>query len=173
MPTFGGQVLYTIDFMRRIISIFLLFTMLVTGAQPVLAMHFCEGKLYSVNLSNNEQDCSCCKEATCEMMTKVPEGSYGNPFQFHKGASSVYSSMKDNCCDFNRVKLSTDDFNNHLQQFNFNNIQPSFENVWLVLYSDLNSPEFESPVTVRHTFPPGGLNKLHVDLLAYICIYRI
>lgn len=147
--------------------------MLVTGAQPVLAMHFCEGKLYSVNLSNDEQDCSCCKDAVCEMTAKVSEENYDNPFQFHKGASSVYSSVKDNCCDFKKVKLSTDDFNHHLQQFNFNNIQLSFENVWLVPYPALNSPESEFSVTVEHIFPPGGLNKLHVDLLTYICTYRI
>ena len=154
--------------MRRIVSIILLLTMLVAGIQPVLAMHFCEGELRSVGLINNKQDHSCCGK-----ITKMIEENCDNVSPFYKVTSSAYSGEEGTCCDFQQVKLSTDEFDRHLQQFNFNNIHPSFENVWLVPYSALNSLESEFPVTVQHTFPPGGLNKLHVDLLTYICTYRI
>lgn len=154
--------------MRRIISILLLLTMLVTGAHPVFAMHFCEGKLFSVNLVNNQREHSC-----CEKMVKMSEEDCNNKMQSQNDASSTFFKMKNSCCDFKQVKLSTDDFNNQLQQFNFNNIHLSFENVWLVLYSALNYLEPQFSVTVQHIFPPGGLNKSNLDLLTYICTYRI
>lgn len=154
--------------MRRIISIFLLLTMLVMGAHPVLAMHFCEGKLFSVNLTDTQQGHSCCGS-----MSKMSEEDCDNKLQAKKDIASVFSSNKAGCCDFRQVRLSTDDFNNQQHQFNLNNIQLSFDNVWMVLYSVLNYSGSDYSVTTQHIFPPGGLNKLNIDLLTYICIYRI
>ena len=154
--------------MRRITSIFLLLIMLVTGAHPVLAMHFCEGELSSVNLINNMHDHSC-----CDKMAKMSDEDCDNKSRPHKSTSTSVSSVSDGCCHFEKVELSTDDFNYQQHQLNLNNIQLSFDNVWLTLYSVLNYLVPESLVTVQHIFPPGGLNKLNLDLLTYICTYRI
>lgn len=49
--------------MKKVISIFLLLLMLVIGgAHPVLAMHFCAGELYSFGVLNNEIEESCCED---------------------------------------------------------------------------------------------------------------
>jgi len=143
--------------------------MLVVGVHPVLAMHFCAGDLYSVSLANdNQQDHSC-----CEGMKDMPKDDCANEAQSHDILPSSFTGMDKNCCDFEQVELSTDDFNHQVQQFNLNNILPSFDNVWLVLHSIFNHIEPDNSAIVQHIFPPGGLNRLNTDLLTYICIYRI
>ncbi|MFC4675043.1 hypothetical protein [Dysgonomonas termitidis] len=155
--------------MRRFISIFLSLIILVVGAHPVLAMHFCAGDLFSVNLTKANQQNHFC----CEKMENMPTEDCGSKSHSHHKPHSAFTEEHDNCCTFKQVKLSTDDFNHQIQQSSLNNILPSFFNVWFVLYSAVNYLESDSSVIVQHIFPPGGLDKLNIDLLAYICTYRI
>ncbi|MBF0762034.1 hypothetical protein IR148_13395 [Dysgonomonas mossii] len=155
--------------MKRFSSVLLSLIILVAGAHPVLAMHFCAGDFYSVDLAKpNQSNHSCCDKM--EDMSK--ENCEGGSQSHHKSDSSL-TEEHGNCCTFKHVKLSTDDYDYQVQQSSLNNIQPFFTTIWFVLYSALNYFEFDSSVIVQRIFPPGGLDKLNIDLLTYICIYRI
>jgi hypothetical protein len=132
-------------------------------------MHFCAGELFSVNLTKtNQQNHSC-----CEKMENMPKEDCESNSLSHYKSHSAFTGERGNCCTFKQVKLSTDDFNHQVQQSNLNNILPSFLNTWFVLYSVFSYLEFDNSVIIQRIFPPGGLNKLNIDLLSYICIYRI
>ncbi|MDR1402796.1 MAG: hypothetical protein LBJ60_03725 [Tannerellaceae bacterium] len=140
--------------MKRVASIFLTLIMLVAGVHPVMTMHFCAGDLYSVHLfSMDRQGRSCC-EKTADM-------------------PSAYAGAKGGCCDFKQVELSTDDFNLEAQHVNPNGVQPLVVCLWPALCSVSGYTEPVDMASVRHVFPPGGLRRLNIDRLAYICIYRI
>ncbi|MBN9303004.1 MULTISPECIES: hypothetical protein [Dysgonomonas] len=158
--------------MKRFLSVLLsLITLiiLVAGAHPVLAMHFCAGDFYSVNLAKpNQTNHSCCDK----MKNMSKDNCENEPKSDHTSQTSLVEDYN-NCCSFNHVQLSTDDYNYQVQQTNLNNTLPFFINVWFVFYSIFKDFEFDSTVTIKHIFPPGGLSKLNIDLLSYICIYRI
>lgn len=149
--------------------------MLVVGAHPVLAMHFCEGNLYSVGVLNNDIEKSCCTDNMEGMPQpeKADSCSTGASDTASHQEESVLSKSNDNCCDIQKIKISTDDYQRQERQLNRGHLLPSFDNVWFTLNYILNSIEPDNTVEIKRTFPPGGLTKQHVDLLTYICIYRI
>lgn len=152
--------------MKRFLSVLLSLIIFVAGAHPVLAMHFCAGDFYSVNLAKQNHSC-------CEKMENMPTEDCGSNSHSHHKPHAAFSGEHNNCCTFKQVKLSTDDFNHQVQQSNLNHILPSFFNVWFVLYSAVDYPESDSSVIIQRIFPPGRLDKLNIDLLTYICTYRI
>lgn len=152
--------------MKRIISIFLLLLMLVIGTHPVLAMHYCTGELYSFGVFNNEVEKSCCEDM------EMPQQEDDSCHTTSDAQESNILPSHENCCDIQKVELSTDDYHHQAQQFNLNNVLPSFENVWMALYL-LIPTENEGITKTSQYFPPGGLSLQNIDLLTYICIYRI
>lgn len=152
--------------MKKVISIFLLLLMLIIGAHPVIAMHYCAGELYSFGVLDNEIEKSCCEDMempqqddnACHTTSNIQED---NIMPSHE-----------NCCDIQKVELSTDDYQHQVQQFNLSNILPSYENVWLAL-NLLIPTENEGVTKTSQYFPPGGFSLHNIDLLTYICIYRI
>lgn len=161
--------------MKRIVSIFLLLLMLVVGAHPVLAMHFCEGNLYSVSILNNDIEKPCCA-ANMESMSQPEETdsccAENSDGKSHQEESRLSKSHND-CCAIQKIKISTDDYQRQEKQLNIGHVIPSFDNVWFTLNYILNSIEPDNTIEIRQIFPPGGLTKQHIDLLTYICIYRI
>lgn len=153
--------------MKKVISIFLLLLMLVIGTHPVLAMHYCAGKLYSFGVLSNEIEKSCCED-----MEEVPQQEDNSCHTTSKAQEHNVLLSHENCCDIQKIELSTDDYQHQVQQFNLNNVLPSFEHVWLAPYL-LIPTEDEGITKTGQYFPPGGLSLQNVDLLTYICIYRI
>lgn len=140
--------------MQRTISLFLLLIILLAGMNPVLSMHYCGGDLFSVSIADsNENDHSCCAG---------------------KGAGEESAVTCEDCCDLQQVQLSTDDYNHQqVQQIDSGLLHPAFTYIWVALYNLVNPVEMDDTILARHYFPPQGLNRLNIDLLTSICIYRI
>lgn len=151
--------------MKKVISIFLLLMMLVVGTHPVLAVHFCAGEFYSFGVLTNDTEKSCCEG----MEIPQHEDDFCHTTQNTQEHNILPSHQ--NCCDTQKIELSTDDYQHPVRQLNLNNVLPSFENVWMVLY--LLIPTEKNSNNTRQYFPPGGLSLQGIDLLAYMCIYRI
>lgn len=157
---------YQCDKMRKIISIFLLLLMMVIGAHPVLAMHFCGGELYSFGILSNEVEDSC-----CEYINAPQEANSSCDIDTNTQDSKRLLSHKD-CCNIQKVELSTDEYQNQTQQFSLNKILPSFQYICLAL--NLLIPTDNGNVTkTNQNFPPGGFCLQNTDLLSYICTYQI
>lgn len=156
--------------MKRIIAVFLLFLMLLVGIRPVLAMHFCHGNLSSVSFINDGlTDKSCCA-STDHRQHKTSER---NGEANDNASTPLISDIHKNCCDFQKIELSTDDYNHHADQLSLNTLYPTFDNVSLILNYLANCINPDETIIAQHIFPPEGLNKLTLDLLTFICIYRI
>lgn len=152
--------------MRKGLTIFLLNVMALVAIQPVLAMHYCGGKLYSWNLFVNNDDSSCCQTKEIENSDCSAETSEKHNYNLNKS--------HDNCCDFETIQVSTDDYQNKTQEINSDKLSVSIENVWFIL-NDLFNDKISEPHTtlLQNDFPPGGLFLQDVSILNYICVYRI
>ena len=155
--------------MKRIVSISLTLIMLIAGAHPIVAMHFCNGDLHSVYLAGTDRPTTSC----CGNMQGMSQKNSGDKTQSRNTQSSTLDGSGANCCDFKQVEISTDNYNRQVQQSDQRDIQPCLQVAWLFLYSPDIPVEPNHLTDAQHTFPPGGLNKLNQDLLSYICIYRI
>jgi len=141
--------------------------MLVVGTHPVLAMHFCAGELYSFGVLNSDIEKSCCGEME---ISQQEDDSCHNTTQKTQEHNNNILPSHENCCDIQKVEFSTDDY--QVQQFNLSKILLSFENVWFTL-NLLIPTEIDDTTKNSQNFPPGGFSLLNIDLLTYICIYRI
>jgi hypothetical protein len=147
--------------MKRIISILLIFVMLIAGAHPVFAIHFCGGKIYSAGLMTNESDGLCCGEGAAD------DASYSG----HTESLSVTESHA-SCCHIQKIPFSTDEYQQRAQLNTFP-VLPAFGGAWIVLNYLLNRIEPDNSLILRHFFPPGGLHNQCIDVLASMCVYRI
>lgn len=146
--------------------------MLVVGAHPTLAMHFCGGKLHSVDFVSDRAETSCCSG----MMKDMPQENDQLCIAETSSSDNIQLSNTHNgCCNTQKIQISTDNYRHQSQQLNVANILPSFDNIWFTLnYMSISqSVESDNLTIVKHTFPPEGLDKQNIDLLTYICIYRI
>lgn len=90
-----------------------------------------------------------------------------------KGTSPLYATTHQTCCDFKNIELSTDDYQNQTQQINLkSNVLPSFESIWFVL-PQLLLLDADSAVADNYYTVPDNVHLQNIDLLSYICIYRI
>lgn len=143
--------------MRKGVAILLTMIMLLIGIQPVLSLHLCGGTLFSVSLFDEISAVSCCD-------MPEPATTEDNP------AIAVYQP---DCCDFQSLKLATDDFSHDAEQYILRNQTPVTGPLWAVIYALLEQIPFDQPLTHRQLFPPAGLSRLTADLLTLICIYRL
>lgn len=138
---------------------------LVAGAHPVLAIHYCSDNLASINLTEmTQQSHTCCGKN--ELRSSESNQTNTQPIP-------SFDNQKNGCCTYKNLKLSTDDFNNQSQHLNLEQIIPTLIVGYIALYSILNTFDFDNSNIVKHVFPPEGLGKLNLDLLSYICTYRI
>jgi hypothetical protein len=135
--------------MKRILSILLMSLMLVVAIRPMMLTHFCMDSLVSVKVGIGSEDASCC-------------------------CKHAQDGIHKKCCTLQKVTLSTDDYNYQPLQIDWHKVVPSFElllpvlNEWCSTYLYVDKDSQSS-----HAFPPGGLNKLNLNLLTYICVFRI
>lgn len=152
--------------MKRGVALFLLNVMALVAVQPAIAMHFCEGELYSWGLFVCNDDTSCCQTEAAEHSCCSTHPSENHGFSLNKA--------QDECCDFETIRVATDDYQKQIEEFNPDRLSLSFENIWFTLYNSLKGSVFEPETTLlQNAFPPGGLFLQDVSILHYICIYRI
>ncbi len=145
--------------MKRAVSIFLLHIMMLVAIHPVVAMHFCGGKLFSLNLIQDNNDHSCCM---------VEENHFTQPSETDIDINQA------SCCHFDTLEISTDEFQNQTNSTIPISLLSSMENNWFTINDlfSLNEPE-KNTTCPQDEFPPKGLFMEDICLLAYICIYRI
>lgn len=149
--------------MKKVISVALMVLMLLVAVHPVLAMHYCGGKLRSFAYAGNGSP-ACCKAMSHHSFEEQDEESSGL-----KHSSGFLSRT---CCHNQVLELATDDFSAQTQSLSLTDEHSASIVAWitcLVLYPALGSPN-QDKVTY---FQPGGLQQSGSDFLAYLCTYRI
>ncbi len=143
--------------MKRAISIFLLFIMMLIAIHPVVAMHYCGGELHSLNLYQPDHESSCCMMA-----------------DFDDAPNLQMVMHQSNCCEFDSIEISTDDFQHQANTIDLIPLLSSIANSWFTINNlfALNQPE-KNTDNFLNEFPPKGLFMEDVSILTYICIYRI
>jgi hypothetical protein len=144
--------------MRRVISIFLLFVMATVGVRPVFVMHYCGNKLYAAGLIKHEISKPCCASAVVD-----------------RSLQSDYPLIKSPaCCHIQRLQISTDDYSHQTQPLNVIHTLPAFDSVWITLNYLLDELKCDKAFITQRLFPPGeGISKQNIDLLTFICVFRI
>ncbi|SFS75561.1 hypothetical protein SAMN05216365_11654 [Porphyromonadaceae bacterium NLAE-zl-C104] len=158
--------------MSRTTAILLLPIMMIFAIQPVIALHYCAGELQSLNLfarqttmdsspvhvANGGNNHSCCDSHQTETSRHDCE----------------WHATGDGCCDIQLLELTTDDYQNKVEQPASRLLPFSFDTVGAIL---TRLYKLSDPITDIRTphpdFPPEGLFLKDVSLLTYICIYRI
>lgn len=158
--------------MNRTTAILLLPIMMIFAIQPVIALHYCAGELQSLNLfarqttmdsspahvANGGNNHSCCDSHQTETSRHDCE----------------WHATGDGCCDIQLLELTTDDYQNKVEQPASRLLPFSFDTVGAIL---TRLYKLSDPITDIRTphpdFPPEGLFLKDVSLLTYICIYRI
>ena len=147
--------------MRKATAILLLVITAIFAIRPVIAMHFCDGELHSFNLYPHHEPTgsTCCQS---DHTDSVP------------GAHHAYAAPWSDCCDNTLLELSTDDFQNKTGP-SISRVVSSPLAEGTTLFTNLLKPlvpETDDPPS-RQGFPPEGLFLRDIDILTYICIYRI
>ena len=132
--------------------------MIIIGIHPILSVHFCGGELHSFALLSDSAEKSCCAS-----MADMAEEAHTHSI----------TDLHHNCCDTQTLQIATDDYQSQQQQITLNKPLLSFDKVWFALASVFELVESDDYTLVKNAFPPGGLYLQHVDILTYICIYRI
>ncbi len=154
--------------MKKGVAILLIAIMLLTGIQPVLSLHLCAGTLFSVTLFDEAESASCCEMP----MQAAPDISAGQRHSDRNASSEIDVFHKD-CCKFQTIEISTDDFIRDAEQQTIHSLTQLTGTTLAVMTSLLYRVIPDNYLTVRHHFPPFGLSRLTTDLLTFICIYRI
>ena len=148
--------------MKRALSIFFLNIMMLVAIQPVVAMHFCGGELHSFDLLKAENNHSCC-------ISKLEVADI-----YHYDINLATEVAADDCCEFDTVEVSTDNFQHQANRLNLLSQFTMIENNWFTINNlfALNQPETDT-ANSELDFPPKGLFMEDVSILTYICIFRI
>lgn len=145
--------------------------MLLIAVQPMLAMHFCDGEFYSLNLLEDKTADECCIEASkhVEMDACCTETEAQN----HSNHDCVEHEA-DNCCDTQTIQIETDEFQSEIKTVSLNQSAPAFEIPWLIFSNIFKQIEPEkNPTFLSDTFPAEGLFLKDVNINTFVCTYRI
>ncbi len=150
--------------MRKVTALFLLLIMAVFSMRPVIAMHYCNGELYSFNLYQQQEGSSaisCCHSDKSEASTTI--------------AHQMLTSPWDTCCDDTVLELATDEYRNNTGSFVLRILSsPVEDGIHLFANTSSLKPSVqETDPSYGQLFPPEGLFLKDIDILTYICIYRI
>ena len=143
--------------MKKGVAILLTMIMLLTGIQPVLSLHLCKGDLFSVSLVEGIAPLSCCDLPETDTPENIPS----------------FSTYDADCCDFQSLELSTDDFSVEADQQTHRNQTPVTVPLWAVMRSILYQVLPDEPQPFKQLYPPTGLGRLTTSLLTLNCIYRL
>lgn len=141
--------------MNKVISIFLLITLLIFGAHPVLAMHFCGENLHSVGMNSKVDDC-CAND-------NAPE----------KRDSHQVRLVGQDCCHSEHIAYLTDNYNLSPDAVSLvSHIMPlsviTYPQNLLFTSFSLNKGRLDLP-----QYPPNGCLFQNTDILTYIRIFQI
>ncbi len=154
--------------MKKGVAILMTAIMLLTGIQPVLSLHFCAGTLFSAGFFEESESSICCEGPMAEATQASSENN-----KPAAGSTSDNVVYHEDCCEFQTIEISTDDFSRNAEQQTIQSLTQLTGATWAVMTSLLYRDIPDNSLTVRHHFPPVGLSRLTTDLLTYICIYRI
>ncbi|NLO70284.1 MAG: hypothetical protein GX102_04945 [Porphyromonadaceae bacterium] len=157
--------------MKRIFAIVLLHVMLLVAIQPIVAMHFCGGKLYSLSFMEHDDMGECCEapvkhveEQSC-CSTEHAE----NPF-YH---TCVETTGAD-CCDLQMYQFQTDSFQAEINSISLTKTVHSFDIPWLSINSLCKQTEQTNNNSfLSDAFPAEGLFLKDVSINTFVCVYRI
>lgn len=154
--------------MKRSISIFLIFIILISGAHPVFAIHFCDRHLSSIDLKTNDKE-----KCYCLIIKKESENRITNSL-LHSCCIFTGSLITEkNCCTSNIVNLSTDNYNCETRTSDLRDLHSRASHVAVAFFYFSFNIKQESPLAAQSVFSASGLSRLNLDLLSYICTYRI
>lgn len=162
--------------MKKVTAIFLLLMMMLSGVQPVLAMHFCGNELYSFSLVQTAVNLHCCcdnveqtVEQTEKQTPKTANIPVGGPHH-----TCILGEANETCCVTQLLTIDTDDYQGKTEQLVSRMASISFDDAFALLIPlfRLSEPETNT-LSFFQDFPPKGLFLQDVSLLTYICIYRI
>jgi hypothetical protein len=152
--------------MKRSVAVFLLWMMALVAVQPTLAFHFCGENLYAIGFTAARENRCCCMAEADETGCSAPE----QPLSGDGG--SVVSEPVESCCSNYIVALSTDDFQAPSGEFAIGEVSVVPPVCYFSGEISGISGRDGLPIT-QSVFPPGSFVKCHVDLLAFICVFKI
>jgi hypothetical protein len=146
--------------------------MIIVAVQPVLAIHYCGGHLYSLNLLENKSNDACCgdKETANDNHTYCPtEHSESNPAHYN-----CINGNHFDCCDTQTIQIQTDDFLGEIHQINVNQPALNFGIIWVAIESIFQQFVPKNTTTfLSKAFPSDGLFLKDVSINTFVCTYRI
>lgn len=154
---------------RRATALFLLLITVMFTIRPAVAMHYCMGEVHSFNLYQYQEDQLACAEHAEEVEVEAAFFSL-NEFQ----AENTFSGMQSGCCDDTFLELTTDAYGSQAKPLIARVLSsPVLDGVLFAAYLPnqlaMEAELLPSPIE----FPPKGYFLKDIDLLTYICIYRI
>lgn len=158
--------------MKKIISINMLLILLVVSLQPAIAMHFCGGRLDSIDLFEPTEKTSCCEISNSASPTQHQcEVSYSNLPDIYNFTVELIS---ENCCDTQNIHFQTDDFQSEINQLSFNQLVRFIELPWLTIKKAAGEIETNKVITtLSDAFPPNGLFIKVLTISTFICVFLI
>lgn len=158
--------------MSRMTAILLLPIMVIFAIQPVIAMHYCGGELQSLNLFAQQTNTD---------ISPVHAASHRNHYSCCDSPRTEagrhdceWHTTGDECCDIELLELTTDDYQNKVENQISRPLSFSIDNMGVILTRLFKLSDSETNISTPHPdFPPEGLFLKDVSLLTYICIYRI
>lgn len=149
--------------MKKTTALFLLLITGIFAIRPVIAMHYCHGELHSFSLYQQQEKSStysCCHSENPET-SPITHPSLTSPWE--------------TCCDNALLELATDDYRNNSEPLVLRKTaNPTLDGIPLFAHLlRLPIPKIDNNPPVRQPFPPEGLFLQDIDILTYICIYRI
>lgn len=157
--------------MKKGFAVFFLHVMLLVAIQPVISLHFCKGELHSVDLMKANLS-SCCEIPAKESQVLVDFDTLDQPYSNQNHNNSQLTDTE--CCDFEAIKFSTDNYQNQIQQpVSLKSLQ-LIQTLGVALINTLPRQGFFTETGFHaKIFPTTGILLQDVSLLTYICTYRI
>jgi hypothetical protein len=147
--------------MKQITAIFLLITLSLTSVQATWVFHYCSGQLHAVGIAGSQAGMACCDD------TDTDAGRHASSDLPH-----AVSLPEVPCCSNYLLEIFTAD---RCVDRSATSVEATNHLAMPALFAHgLTSLLREVEIGCRqYTFPPGSFAKYYVDLLIFICIFRI
>jgi hypothetical protein len=91
---------------------------------------------------------------------------------YHNHTEPLITESYTSCCHIQKIQIDTDNYRRKAQ-LDITPVLPVYANAWVTLIYMMNRIESAHSFNLQHLFPPGKLNKQNINVLAYMCSYRI
>lgn len=140
---------------KKAFAILLLLIVAMFTLRPAIAMHFCMGEVHSFQFYQHQVTCK-------EHAPSAP------------ASIQMYTLESKSCCNDTFLELTTDAYENHTKlSVARSHPSPVSESLFLVTYVYKQPIQEIELAPFPDEFPPGGRFLKDLDILVYICIYRI